>query len=194
MPTRSACRPTRRARSSSKRIWPAQHDNLDLNVRIASAAQQQADAARAEEHAAALCCGDPGGEAAELLGQLRAQLSAGVDPGRLAVLIEAAGQEDMCRNEPVTKRFMPRTPVSAGPLSWVRFDDRITVTGEGESARSETGLAEAWYDLGTAHSPAIRTFGGEITTNRQLFHSTIEWRSMQGIGSARSASRPGSSK
>ena len=70
----------------------------------------------------------------------------------------------MCRSEPVTKRFMPRTPVSTGPLSWVRFDDRITVTGEGELARSETGLAEAWYDPARPIRLQFRTFGGEITT------------------------------
>ena len=106
----------------------------------------------------------PSGEAADLLARLRAQLSAGVDPERLAVLIEAAGQEDTCHSEPVTKRFMPRTPVSTGPLSWVRFDDRITVTGEGESARSETGLAEAWYDPARPVRLQFRTFDGESTT------------------------------
>ena len=105
----------------------------------------------------------PSGEAADLLARLRAQLSAGVDPGRLAVLIEAAGQEDTCPSEPVTKRFMPRTPVSTGPLSWVRFDDRITVTGEGESALSETGLAEAWYDPARPVRLQFRTFDGEST-------------------------------
>ena len=60
----------------------AQHDNLDLNVRIASAAQQQADAEAALESMRQRFAAEiPGGEAAELLGQLRAQLSAGVDPG-----------------------------------------------------------------------------------------------------------------
>jgi hypothetical protein len=142
-----------------------QHDNLDLNVQMASAAQQQADAEAAlESMRQRLAAEIPSGETADLLAQVRAQLSAGIDPDRLAVLIEAAGQEETCHSEPVTKRFMPRTPVSTGPVSWVRFDDRITVTGEGESALSETGLAEAWYDPARPVRLQFRTFGGETTT------------------------------
>ena len=143
----------------------AQHDNLGLHDRMASAAEQEAAAAAAlESMRQRLAAEIPSGEAADLLAQVRVQLSAGVDPDRLAVLIEAAGQEDTCHSEPVTKRFMPRTPVSTGAVSWVRFDDRITVTGEGESARSETGLAEAWYDPARPVRLQFRTFDGEITT------------------------------
>jgi cytoskeletal protein RodZ len=143
----------------------AQHDSLDLHERMASAAQQSADAEAALESMRQRFAAEiPSSEAAELLARLRAQLSAGIDPGRLAVLIEAAGQEDTCHSEPVTKRFMPRTPLSSGPVSWVRFDDHITVTGEGESARSETGLAEAWYDPARPVRLQFRTFGGESTT------------------------------
>ena len=143
----------------------AQHDNLGLHDRMASAAEQEAAAAAAlESMRQRLAAEIPSGEAADLLAQVRAQLSAGVDPDRLAVLIEAAGQEDTCHSEPVTKRFMPRTPVSTGAVSWVRFDDRITVTGEGKSARSETGLAEAWYDPARPVRLQFRTFDGEITT------------------------------
>jgi hypothetical protein len=142
-----------------------QHDNLDLNVQMASAAQQQADAEAALESMRQRFAAEiPSGEAADLLARLRAQLGAGVDPGRLAVLIEAAGQVDACHGEPVTKRFMPRTPLSTGPVSWVRFDDRITVIGEGESALSEAGLAEAWYDPARPVRLQFRTFGGETTT------------------------------
>jgi hypothetical protein len=76
------------------------------------------------------------------------------------LLIEAAGQEDTCLGEPVTKRLMPRTPISTGPLSWVRFDDRIIVTGQGESARNEAGLAEAWYDPEKPIRLEFRTLDG----------------------------------
>jgi hypothetical protein len=55
---------------------------------------------------------------------------------------------------------MPRTPVSAGPLSWVRFDDRVVVTGEGEPALSEAGLAEAWYDPARPIRLQFRTLDG----------------------------------
>ena len=141
-----------------------QQDNLDLRDRIALANKQSADADAALESMRQHYATDvPSGDAADLLTQLRAQLAAGVEPERLAFLIEAAGL-DACQSEPVTKRFMPRTPVSTMPLSSIRFDDRITVTGEGESARSETGLPEAWYDPAKPVRLEFRTLDGGITS------------------------------
>ena len=49
----------------------AQHDNLDLNVRMTSAAQQQADAAALESMRQRFAAEIPSGEAADLLAQLR---------------------------------------------------------------------------------------------------------------------------
>jgi hypothetical protein len=142
-----------------------QHDNLDLRDRIALAAKQSADADAALESMRQRYAAEiPSGEAADLLAQVRAQLAAGVEPERLALLIEAAGLEDTCQSEPVTKRFMPRTPISTEPLNWVRFHDRIIVTGEGESARNETGLPEAWYDPAQPVRLEFRTLDGEITS------------------------------
>ena len=106
----------------------------------------------------------PSGETAALLGQIRAQLSAGVEPDRLALLIEAAGLAEACQSEPITKRFMPRTPISTGPRSFVRFDDRITVTGEGESAHSAAGLPEAWYDPAKPIRLEFRMLDGTTTS------------------------------
>ena len=138
-----------------------QQANLDLRDRIAAASKLSADAEAALESMRQQI---PSGEAAELLAQLRAQLAAGVAPERLAVLIEAAGHGDACRSEPVTKRFMPRTPISTEPPSWVRFHDRIIVTGQGESARNEAGLAEAWYDPAKPVRLEFRTLDGGITS------------------------------
>ena len=141
-----------------------QQDNLDLRDRIALANQQAADADAALESMRQRYAAEiPSGDAAVLLGELQAQLAAGVEPERLAFVIEAAGL-DACRSEPVTKRLMPRTPVSTAPLSSVRFDDRITVTGEGESARNETGLPEAWYDPAQPVRLEFRTLDGGITS------------------------------
>src|SRR5918994_6151785 len=134
-----------------------QQANLDLRDRIAAASKLSADA---ETALASMRQRIPSGAAADLLAQLRAQLDAGVAPERLAVLIEAAGLDDACRSEPVTKRFMPRTPLSTEPPSWVRFHDRIIVTGQGESARNEAGLAEAWYDPAKPVRLEFRTLDG----------------------------------
>jgi cell division protein FtsB len=142
-----------------------QQANLDLRDQMALA-QRQSDEAEAglqrmqERFAAEI----PSAAVAELLAHVRVQLNAGVEPERLALLIEAAGLESSCEGEPVTKRFMPRTPISTGPLSYVRFDDRIVITGEGESARDETGLAEAWFDPARPVRLAFRTLDGATTT------------------------------
>jgi hypothetical protein len=142
-----------------------QHDNLDLRDRIALAAKQSADAEAALESMRQRYASEiPSGEAADLLAELRAQLAAGVEPERLALLIEAAGLADACQSEPVTKRFMPRTPISTEPLSWVRFHDRIIVTGQGEAARNEAGLAEAWFDPAQPVRLEFRTLDGGVTS------------------------------
>jgi hypothetical protein len=141
-----------------------QSANLDLRDQIALTRQQAAEAAAALESMRGRYAAEiPSGVAADLLADLRAQLSAGVEPERLAHLIEAAARTDSCREEPVTKRFMPRTPISTGPLSYVRFGDRITVTGQGESAHSEAGLPEAWYDPTQPIRLEFRTMDGAIT-------------------------------
>jgi hypothetical protein len=141
-----------------------QRANLDLRDEIALVSKRSADAEAAVEtlrqrYAAEI----PSGEAADLLEQVRDQLSAGVEPERLAFLIEAAGLET-CGSAPVTKRFMPRTPVSTGPRSFIRFDELITVTGEGDSARNEAGLPEAWYDPARPVRLEFRTLEGTTTS------------------------------
>jgi cell division protein FtsB len=142
-----------------------QQANLELRDEIALARQRSSEAEAAlghmrERYAAEI----PSGAAADLLARLRAQLGAGVEPERLAFLIEAAALDDDCQDEPETKRFMPRTPLSTGPLSYVRFGDRITITGEGESARNEAGLAEAWFDPALPIRLEFRTMDGATTT------------------------------
>jgi hypothetical protein len=142
-----------------------QHDNLDLRDRTASATRQAAEAEAALESMRQRYAAEiPSSAAADLLAELREQLAAGVEPARLAMLIEAAGQENACPSAPVTKRFMPRTPISTGPVSYVRFDDRITVTGVGESARNEAGQPEAWYDPASPVRLEFRTLDGGIAS------------------------------
>jgi hypothetical protein len=88
-----------------------QRANLELGDRMAVVDQRSEAAEAALDD---LRQRIPIGDVADLLEQVRAQLDAGVDPERLAFLIEAAGL-NACQSTPVTKRFMPRTPVSTGP-------------------------------------------------------------------------------
>jgi hypothetical protein len=145
-----------------------QRVNLDLRARIAvvgkrSEAAEAALEGMRQRYAADILTG----EIAELLEQVRNQLGAGVEPERLAFLIEAAGL-NACQSAPVTKRFMPRTPISTGPRSFVRFDDRITVTGEGEPARNEAGLPEAWYDPAMPVRLEFRMLDGTSTSIEEI--------------------------
>jgi hypothetical protein len=134
----------------------AQQGNLDLQERLARAAQRSDHAEAAlEELRLRYAAEVPTGEFADLFGQMQAQLEAGVATERLAFLIGIAGRQDTCDGRPVTKRFMPRTPLAQGPISFVRFDDRITVTGTGHPARNSDGLTEAWYDPA---EPVVLTF------------------------------------
>ena len=140
-----------------------QQSNLDLRDRLTLTAQRfdQAETALDElrrRYAESV----PHGEVAELLARIREQLRAGVASERLAFLIEAAAAADSCAGAPVTKRFMPRTAVSTGPISYVRFDDRITVTGSGESVRTADGLPEAWYDPALPVRIDFQTLDGAV--------------------------------
>lgn len=89
---------------------------------------------------------------------------AGVAAERLAVFIDIAGRPAACAAEPETKRFMPRTAVSTGPVSFVRFDGRVTITGMGEPARNAEGLPEAWYDPAQPVRLDFQTLDGEVVT------------------------------
>jgi cell division protein FtsB len=142
-----------------------QQANLDLRDQAALSRRKSGEAEAALERMRQRYAAEiPSGAAAELLARVRAQLSAGVEPERLAFLIEAAALAEACEDEPVTKRFMPRTPISTGPLSYVRFGDRITITGEGESMLNAAGLAEAWFDPAKPIRLQFRTMDGATTT------------------------------
>jgi hypothetical protein len=141
-----------------------QRANLDLRDDATLARQQseQAQAALASVQQR-LATEVPSGVAADLWAQLQTQLDAGIAPERLALLIDAAGLEDACQTEPETKRLLPRTPISTGPLSYVRFDGRLIITAEGESARNQAGLAEAWFDPAKPVRLKVRTIDGAVT-------------------------------
>ena len=140
-----------------------QQSNLDLRDQLALSTQRSGRAESAlDELRRRYAENVPSGELAELSGLVEAQLRAGVDPERLAFLIDAAAQPEDCDGEPVVKRFMPRTPISTGPVSYVRFDDRVIVTGTGESVRSADGLPEAWFDPALPVRIDFQTPDGEV--------------------------------
>jgi hypothetical protein len=138
-----------------------QADSLALHDELAQAARGATSARTAlEELRLRYAVEVPQGELAELLERVERQLRAGVEPARLAFLIDAAGQDAGCVEAPVTKRFRPRTPISTDPQSAVRFGDRITVTATAESALDAAGQREAWYDPAKPVQFVFRTLDG----------------------------------
>ena len=138
-----------------------QEDNLGLRDELGQTALSASNAQTAladlrRRYAAEV----PDGEIAALLEQVEGQLRAGVDGARLAFLIDAAGQDPGCVEAPVTKRFQPRTPITTGAVSAVRFGDRITVTATAESAVDASGQPEAWYDPARPVQVVFRTLDG----------------------------------
>jgi hypothetical protein len=154
-----------------------QDDNLGLRDKVAQTALSASNAQMALENLQRRYDAQvPEGVLAELLGQVAAQLRAGVDRERLAFLIDAAGQEPACLEAPVTKRFRPHTPITTDAVSAVRFGDRITVTATAESALDANGQPEAWYDPGKPVQLVFRTLDGRerrIEGSLPLAHSML---------------------
>ncbi len=89
----------------------------------------------------------PKGERKILLTLVDEQLEKGAKADRLHFLISAASHQEKCDGEPVTKRFIVRTPLYDGANASVGFaNDALTVTAEGESALDAQGRVLAWFD------------------------------------------------
>lgn len=142
-----------------------QESNLELRDRLTLSSQRSSQAESALEALRRRYAEEvPTGELSQLMARLAAQREAGVEVERLAFMIDAAGRPPACDGAPVTKRFALRTAVGAGAVSFVRFDDRVTVTGAGEAARSAAGLAEAWFDPAVPVRLDFRTLDGMVET------------------------------
>lgn len=97
----------------------------------------------------------PTGELARLKDLIAKRMAEGVDPARLAFVIEQTSAIRSCSPAEV-KRFVLPTPIYRGSNTSVAFaDGRITVSGEGVPARNTAGAPEAWYDPG---KPVTVTF------------------------------------
>lgn len=82
----------------------------------------------------------------EIVGQIRGQLTAGVDPERLANLIRTLSPPKNCA-DPEVRRFIVQTPKNKVTDSGVAIaEGAIQVKASGQSAHGKTGKEEAWYD------------------------------------------------
>lgn len=155
----------------SASVAEAEKRNLDL---MASAEQAKLDAQewqRRYEHDV------PKGETRQVYALVAAQLAAGATEERLAFLIKSAGANQSCANDPVTKRFLVKTPVSGGANHSVSFaDNAITVIGEGQSAMNAANQPEAWFDPAKPVTVLFSGLGGktsQVTVKLPLHHSVV---------------------
>ncbi|MBU6475842.1 MAG: hypothetical protein KGQ70_07730 [Alphaproteobacteria bacterium] len=99
----------------------------------------------------------PSGTLKQLTDAVRQQLDDGIKPERLLYVIQSVHPPRGC-TDPVTKRFVMRTPVYKGPHGSVSFGQgAVTVTGEGAPSVNQSGREDAWYDPG---KPVSITFTG----------------------------------
>lgn len=119
----------------------------------------------------------PSGPQKKLLALVREQLAAGVAADRLVFMIKAAANADNCDGEPVTKRFLVRTPIYSGANDSVGFaDGAVTVTANGDSAVNADGKQEAWFDSDQSVTVRFTALGGEssqISGILPLHHSIV---------------------
>ena len=104
----------------------------------------------------------PQGETAILWQLLTRRLNEGVDPRRLAEVVELVANERRCDAQLTTKRIIVKTHLHGGTDTSAGFaDGRLTVLGEGEVARDADNNPVAWYDPTSPVAINFVTIGGE---------------------------------
>lgn len=114
------------------------------------ASQMQHAARKADAHVAELEARLqkelPSGKLAELSRLVADRLAAGIDPARLAFVIEQAQNPRNCQSGD-SKRIVLSTPLLKSSTRVASFNNgAVTVTGEGMSAQNAQGQKESWYD------------------------------------------------
>jgi outer membrane murein-binding lipoprotein Lpp len=119
----------------------------------------------------------PNGPARGLLVQLKKQLDAGVPADRIGLMVDAAGKSAKCPGQPVSKRFLVKTPISGSGNDSITFaDNAVTVTATGEPSVGNDGKTNAWFDPEKPITVRFVRLGGkgqEITGVLPIHHSFV---------------------
>ena len=119
----------------------------------------------------------PKGELKALVDQVERKLNMGVEPDRLAFVIENAAIQAPCEEEVESQTVWVRTPTSTVTDNTAGFaEERIIVSSEGRSARSEEGLSEAWFDPTALLVVRFLLINGEVSSVRgelPLSHAVV---------------------
>ncbi len=113
----------------SERLREMETENNELHGALAAAKMRAQDLRQQYQRDV------PTGAIKDLLDLSRQKLAAGVDVERLAFVVGAVENTRDCKDAPVTRRFLVRTPISRGANDSVSFaENAITVTASGQSA------------------------------------------------------------
>ncbi|MDH3920118.1 MAG: hypothetical protein OEU25_18295, partial [Rhodospirillales bacterium] len=119
----------------------------------------------------------PTGHSKDLFELIRDRMAAGVEPKRLAFVIEATGNLRSCDRNPTTKRFLVQTPLYKGANDSVSFGgETVTITARGPNATNPEGNAEAWFDPAKPLTVRFTEIGGgatEKTGKLPMHHSVV---------------------
>ncbi len=104
----------------------------------------------------------PRGRSADLWQLVERKLGEGVGIDRLIGVIGLATNERECDEQVITKRIIVKTRLHGGSDTAAGFGNgRITVLGDGQSARDSDQNLLAWYDHNRPVVISFVTFGGE---------------------------------
>ena len=126
----------------------------------------------------------PQGESAVLWQLLIRRLDEGVSADRLAEVVELAANRRDCDAEMTTKRIIVKTHLHGGTDTSASFaDGRITIAGEGETARDASNNPVAWYDPAKTVKISFIEIGGAteviegyLPLNHTILLGSDEWR------------------
>lgn len=106
----------------------------------------------------------PQGEVREIMDAVVRRLAEGVEPDRVAFVVEAMRKEVWCGPDVTSRRFIVQTPLSEGGNGSVTFANRaITVTGTGEASVDPDGNQVGWFDNTKAVAISFSKSGGETS-------------------------------
>lgn len=139
----------------------------------------EAEQVRTAELAAQYRRDVPDAETARIVELVRARRADGVPADRLAEVIRAATAQWRCTGEPVTRRFILRTPLTtvAGNDVAGFANGAITVTGTGVSENDAQNRPQSWYDPQQSVTLIFNRIGGgapqEVTGKLPLYYSVV---------------------
>jgi outer membrane murein-binding lipoprotein Lpp len=155
-------------------VQELQEANRQLTERTAAAEQRAAMVvARVTQAERSFEARMPSGDAKRLLGIVESKLRGGIDPERIAFVLAQVDRPRNCEPRTETKKLQPRTTLSTAPLSAVTFlNDRVTVTGQGATARNAAGQPETFFDAAQPVELRFTKIGGGVETARGMLPLT----------------------